>query len=172
MIPWFSRQNSRSHGVRRRIGEAGLTVEGAMVFLIMIAIVGAGWWLIWKYSASTEEEARAYADRSVQRLAFAHDPRYLASNLSDTALPGFPLSQQQWIMTCLTKLGVPVEPAKITGSVSHTSISDDKDPTARFDARLIYPKSEAHIYLDVACRHGRWQIDSFAAQWKDTPASP
>lgn len=143
-----------------------------MVLLITITTVIVCGWLIWKYSASTEEEARAYVDRSVHRLAFAHDPNYLATNLSATALPDYPLSHQQWIMSCLTKLGVPVESAKITGSVSHNSISDAQDPEGHFKARLIYPKSEAYIYLDVACRHGRWQIDSFAAQWKDKPASP
>lgn len=172
MFPWFSQQSSRSLGVRRRSAEAALTGEGTLVLLITITIVIVGGWLIWQYSTSTEEEARAYADRSIQRLAFAHDANYLATNLSATALPGYPPTQQQYIMAHLTKLGVPVAPVKITGSVSHSSISDAQDPEARFKAHLIYPTVEAHVYLDVACRHGRWQIDSFAAEWHDKPASP
>lgn len=155
---------------QRKAGEAALTGENTLLFIIAGTIVLLCCWLAWQYSASTDDEARTYAARALERLAVAHDASYFAANLSPVARPGYPASQQKYVMASLTSLGVPVGPIKLEGAVTFGSDPGAQDPKGHFESHIIYPVADARIYLDVARRGGFWQIDSFALEWQNKPA--
>jgi hypothetical protein len=154
----------------RRAGEVALTGESTLLLIIASAIVILCGWLAWRYSVSTEDEARAYAARTLDRLAFAHDANYLAANLSQLAPPGYPVRQQKFVIGSLTKLGVPVTPIKLKGTMTFGSAPDDQDPKGHFESHVIYPAADARLYLDVTRHNGVWRIDLFSFGWQDKPA--
>lgn len=155
------------HSQHSRIGEAALTGESTLLLVIASTIVILCGWLAWQYTSSTEDEARVYAARTLDRLVFAHDAKYLAANLSTVALPGYPASQQRYAIACLTKLGVPVAPLKLEGAVTFSSDPGARDPKGHFESHVVYPAADARFYLDVARRHGVWRIDLFSFGWQD-----
>ncbi len=132
-----------------KCGEAALTGEGTLLLIIGCAVVILFGWLALAGIESTEERARAYANRSLQRLLFAHDGAYFASNLSVKARPGYPPNNQKYLISSLTKLGVPTAPLKIDGAVAYGSEPGAHDPTGRYDARAVYPSADAQFHIDV-----------------------
>jgi hypothetical protein len=154
----------------RRNNERALSGEGSLVLIIVAAIIGICGWFVWQYYKSTEEDARAYAEHSLHQLLFVHDAHYFDANLSATARPGYPPSQQRYILFQLTKLGVPVGPARLDGTVSYNSGQRSEDAQGHFIARVVYPAADAHAYIDIVRRNDRWRIDSFTCQWENKPA--
>ncbi len=152
--------------------ERGLTGSGILMLIVGTALVLLCGWLASSDSSAMEEESRAYARHSIERLAFAHDAQYLAANLSPAARPLYPADRQRYAFACLTKLGVPSGPVKLEGTLSRGTEPGDHDPRASFSSHVRYPKADAHFYLNVACRHGQWQIDYFAFDWQDNAGAP
>ena len=141
-----------------------------MLLIIVSAILLACGWVAWRYYRSDEDEARSYAQRTVARLAIAHDAHYLSTNLSPAALPGYPASRRQLIMSSLTKLGVPTGPIKLVSAASPARDPDIPGPIARFRTRLTYPTADARMFLEVSRWHGNWRIELLALEWKGRPS--
>lgn len=148
-------------------GEAALTGEGTLLLIIGCAVVIFFGWLALDGIESTEEGARAYADRCFQQLLFAHDGAYFASNLSAKARPGYPPNNQKYLISSLTKLGVPSAPLKMEGAISYGSEPGAHDPIGRYDARAVYPSADAQFHLEVTRRQGHWRIDFLSANWQE-----
>ena len=154
-----------------RRGEAALTSDGILLLIIGCAVVAGLWWLGLHDAVGTEHEARAYADRTLHRLLFAHDAAYFASNLSALGRENYPRQQRDYIIYELTKLGTPSAPPQLDGSFDYVSDEAEHFPRGRYEASANYPTVTARFYLTVARHLGRWQIDYFAAAWKNKPAS-
>jgi hypothetical protein len=170
--PAFLFAHGKERGLRcRKVAETALTGEGILLLVIATAIVLVFVWLVWRYTKSTQEDARSYAERTMQRLLYEHDAKYFATNLGPKGLPGYPLNHQKYAIASLTKLGVPTAPVKLTGSVSYGSDPGAHDPRARFTSHVVYPAADARFYLDIARRNGLWQIDLFSFGWQDKPSS-
>lgn len=156
--------------IRARSALRAEASDGAMLLIIASTILLVCGWVAWRSYRSNEDEARAYAERTVARLAIAHDAHYFTTNLSAAALPGYPTSRRQLIMSSLTKLGVPRAPIKLVGAASPEKDPNIPGPITRFTTRLTYPTADARIFLEVARWHGHWRIELLALEWKDRPS--
>ncbi len=153
-----------------RFREAGLTGEAVLVLIIGFAVVVFFGCIAIDEIVSTEDAARAYAEQSYHRLLFAHDAAYLANNIGLRARAEFPPYNQRYLITSLTKLGVPKAPPKIEGEVIDDSESGTHDPVGRYDAYAIYPATTARFHLQVRQSQGRWRIDYLSANWQNKEA--
>jgi hypothetical protein len=162
------------HAPDRRRKEAGLTSDAVVVLLIGAAVVATIAWFAFRDAQGTENEARAYAERTLHRLCFAHDAGYFGANLSARGHSGYPESQQRLIIYELTHLGVPTAPLQISGTFSYGDSEGEHHPEAHYEATTSYANADAHFYLDISRQVGGWRIDYFTASWKDktAPAAP
>lgn len=162
------------HAPGRRRQEAGLTSDGVVLLLIATAVVAFIVWFALRDARGTEEEARAYAERTFHRLCFAHDAAYFAANLSARGQSGYPASQQRLIIDELTQLGAPVTPLQITGTFSYGDSEGEHHPEAHDEATTAYAHSDAQFYLDISRHVDHWRIDYLTASWrnKNAPVAP
>ncbi len=151
----------------RRSAEAALTGDATLLLIIASTIVLACGWVAWRYYESEEDQARAYAQRTVERLVVAHDLNYFSTNLSSAARPGYPPNRRRFIISSLTKLGVPTGPIKLVASAARDNDPNVPGPITRFTSRLTYPAADARIFLEVARWHGHWRIELLALEWKE-----
>ncbi len=165
-LPKFPRPRERRQ--RRTSSETALTSDGTLLLIIATTIVLACAWVGWHYYESDEDEARAYAGRTIERLAITHDLHYLTTNLSSAAMPGYPTSRRQLIISSLTKLGVPTGPINPVASTLRDKDPGIPGPIMRFTTHLAYPAADARLFLEVARWHGSWRIELLALEWKDT----
>lgn len=154
-----------------KAGEAALTGEGTLLLIIAGAVMILCGWLALRGAEATDEQARAYAERTLHQLLLAHDAAYFAANLSPRARGQYPPSQQRYIISSLTNLGIPSSPVKVEGDISYGSDPGAQDPTGRFQASVVYPTVEARFYIDVARRQGLGRIDYFSASSNNRPDS-
>jgi hypothetical protein len=141
--------------------------EAILPVIIVFALLAIVGWLAVAYLQSTDEEAREYAQYTMQRLLFSHDAKYFAANLSERARPGYPLSQQRLIIADLTSLGTPSAPIKLVEEPAQSSTY----PVVHFSSRVTYPRTHAYFGLTVARPNGRWQIDFIGFDWEH-PSQP
>jgi hypothetical protein len=128
------------------------------VLIIVIALIGIGFWLLFNYRNNTRNEGRAFGKEVIQRLAIQHDANFLASSLGPQAKLDLPPLAQQDLIAKLQQLGAPVGPPNVQGDI--TFQSQFFEPRGLFTAQLNYPA--AAMRMDVAISHpvGRWQIDT------------
>ncbi|HEY2801129.1 MAG TPA: hypothetical protein VGI85_11070 [Chthoniobacterales bacterium] len=136
---------------------SGVTSDGALVLLIGLAIVGVIAWLALSYSESTGEDAHAFAEQTIRRLVLAHPFCSGAAAIYNSSL---------------TNLGTPTQPYKVEGEVSYGSDPGKQDPEGHFRAHLLYPSAQADLYLGIARREGRWQIDGIDLYWMNNQPLP
>jgi hypothetical protein len=158
----------RSPGLRprRKVGEAGFSVESIMPIVVGVIVIGVLAYFGWTYLHSTDQEGRDFAEQSVQRLLFRHDADYLEKNLNPKVRPRFPLLERQDLMKDLTKLGAPIKPVKLQGTVGLSSSGGTQDPEGRFEAPVDFRAVQARLHLNVIRHSGRWWIDLIAFDWK------
>jgi len=145
---------SQNHYVTRESGQ----IFG--VFIIVIALLGVGLWMLFAYKRSTQKEGREFGNQAIQSLAVQHDPAFLASRLGPAARLDFPPSAQQELISKLQQLGTPVGPIDLKGDI--TFQSQFFEPRGFFTAHVNYPTRGARIELATSHPVGRWQIDTLA----------
>ncbi|HAF03815.1 MAG TPA: hypothetical protein DCO65_08465 [Spartobacteria bacterium] len=145
---------SQNHYVTRESGQ----IFG--VFIIVIALLGVGLWMLFAYKRSTQKEGREFGNQAIQSLAVQHDPAFLASRLGPAARLDFPPSAQQELISKLQQLGTPVGPIDLKGDI--TFQSQFFEPRGFFTAHVNYPTRGARIELGTSHPVGRWQIDTLA----------
>jgi hypothetical protein len=128
------------------------------VLIIVIALIGVGFWLLFSYKNSTRNEGRAFGRQVIERLVVNHDANFLASSLGPQAKLDLSPLMQQDLMAKLQQLGAPVGPLNVEGDI--TFQSQFFEPRGLFTAQLNYPTGA--MRMDVAISHpvGRWQIDT------------
>src|SRR5258708_3487291 len=79
--------------------------------------------LTWLYSQkqAMDLEGRAFGRETIQRLAVNHDVNFFANNLGPQGRLDYPPSQQQYIVSKFTELGVPAQPIKIDENMTWES---------------------------------------------------
>jgi len=138
--------------------------QGLVILIILVALVGGGFWYLYNNKRTMDQEARAFAREVVQRLATNHDAAFLAERLGPAARTENPPSQQQMIMMKFTQLGVPAQPVKMDETV--TFESHFFMPQGYFVAHMNYPGQAATLEFGVSHPVSRWQIDSFNLKWE------
>jgi len=145
---------SQNHYVTRESGQ----IFG--VFIIVIALLGVGLWMLFAYKRSTQKEGREFGNQAIQSLAVQHDPAFLASRLGPAARLDLPPSAQQELISRLQQLGTPVGPIDLKGDIKFQS--QFFEPRGFFTAHVNYPTRGARIELGTSHPVGRWQIDTLA----------
>jgi hypothetical protein len=128
------------------------------VLIIVVVVIGAGFWLLFSYRNSTRTEGIAFGRQVVERLAIHHDANFLAASLGPQAKLDLSPMMQQDLMAKLQQLGTPIGPLSVQGDV--TFQSQFFEPHGIFTAQLNYPSGGMRMDLAISHPVGRWQIDT------------
>lgn len=137
--------------------------EGLVVVIILLAIIGAGVWWLFSTKQTSDKEARAFGRDMIQHLAVQHDKAFFARNLGPQAKMDYPPTQQDYLISKLTEMGVPAQPIQIDENV--TFESQFFEPRGFFVAHLNYPAQPATMELAISHPVGKWQVDNLTVTW-------
>ena len=132
--------------------------QGLVVVIIFLALVGGGFWWLYSHKQAMDLEGRAFGREMIQRVAVNHDLAFFTNNLGPQARLDYPPSQQQFILSKFTELGVPAQPIKIEENM--TWESHFFDPKGFFTAHLNYPAQGATIQIAISHPVSKWQLDN------------
>jgi hypothetical protein len=152
--------------IRKQIGKpqrASMRGGSLLAVFILLAVVGAGLFGLNRHKEALEREAQVYADETAERLLFAHDPTYLAKNLSGAAALDFPPSRQDILIARLIEAREPARPITFEGDVKFDSYFFN--PSAKLRARLLFAGGPGVLTLNISHPGDRWQIDTIAVSW-------
>ncbi len=131
-----------------------------VVLIIMLGLVGAGFWWLYSNKEAMAKEGKAFAKDAAQRIVVQHDINFFGSYLSPQARVNLPVSAQQEFINEIARHGAPVSPVDLQGDI--TFQSQFFEPRGSFHARINYPASGAEFNLTISHPVGRWQIDDIA----------
>jgi hypothetical protein len=137
---------------------SGGSGQGLVVVIIFLALVGGGLWWLYAHKRAMDLEGRAFGREMIQRLAVSHDLAFFTNNLGPQARLDYPPSQQQFILSKFTELGVPAQPIKIEENM--TWESHFFEPKGFFTAHLNYPAQGATIQIAISHPVSKWQLDN------------
>jgi hypothetical protein len=140
--------------------------QGLVVVIIFLALVGGGAWWLYSHKRAMDLEGRAFGKEMIQRMAVQHDLNFFASNLGPQAKLDYPPSQQQYIVSKFTELGVPAQPIKIEENM--TWESHFFEPKGYFTAHLNYAAQGATVQIAISHPVGKWQLDNLTLSF-DAP---
>jgi hypothetical protein len=138
--------------------------QGLVVVIILLALIGGGYWWLNSHKQAMDREGRAFGKEMIQRLAVQHDVNFFASNLGPQAKLDYPPSQQQYILSKFTELGVPAQPIKIEENM--TWESHFFEPKGYFTAHLNYPGQGATAQIAISHPVSKWQLDNLTLSWE------
>jgi hypothetical protein len=143
--------------------------EGALALIIIVAalILGALWFLFSSRNDG-QNNARAFADEVVQRVAVNYDEKYLHVHLSPEGQTKYLQSFRERMLQNLRSFGQVKQPIPVKGDIQFHSYFFE--PVGTFRAELVYPTMTA--YLDLAISRGMtvWQVDEINLTWNPPPA--
>jgi hypothetical protein len=128
-----------------------------VVLIIILAIIGGGFWYLFSNKKTMDREARTFGRQMIEALTVRHDVNYFANNLSPQMRLDYPPSQQQSVISQFQQMGAPQQPIKIDETV--TFESHFFTPRGHFTAHLFYPTQAATLDMDVSHPVGKWQLD-------------
>jgi hypothetical protein len=131
--------------------------QGLVVVIILLAIIGAGFWYLFNSKKTMDREARAFGREMIERLVVRHDQNFFA-DVSPQMRLDYPPLRQKDVIDQVTQLGVPQQPINIEEIVTFQSTFFS--PHGHFTAHLFYPTSAGTIELDVSHPVGKWQVDN------------
>jgi len=134
-----------------------------MAVLVLLAVVGAALFGLNRHKQAMEQEARAYATETAERLLFAHDATYLAKNLSGAAALDFPPSRQDALISRMIEAREPARPITFEGDVKFESYFFS--PSAELRAHLLFAAGPGTLNLNISHPGDRWQIDLISITW-------
>lgn len=137
--------------------------QGLVVVIIFLALIGGGAWWLFSHKQAMDREGRAFGKTMIQQLAVNHDKSFFTNNLSPQARLDYPPSQQDYIVSKFTELGVPAQPIKIDETM--TWESHFFEPKGYFTAHLNYPGQGATVQIAISHPVGKWQLDNLTLGW-------
>lgn len=138
-----------------------------LFLLIVLALIGAGIYMMFDFRKSREAEAREFGKEVVQRLAVEHDLKYLHLIVPVEHRPEFTPGREESFIETFKSLGVPQPGWHLEGDVSFENYFFARK--AIFKAMLTYPERHATISLNISCPRGPWQLNSLGITWERTP---
>ena len=131
--------------------------------LILLAVLGAGFFGLNRHKQALKQQAHAYATETAERLLFAHDTTYLPKNLSGDATLDFPPSRQDALIARMVEAGQPARPITFEGDVRFASYFFN--PSAEFRSHLLFAAGPGTFTLNISHPGERWQIDAISLSW-------
>ncbi len=153
-----SKSNCSSRQIRPSANRSGESGQGLVVLIIILAIIGVGFWFLFSNKKTMEREANEFGKEMITALTVKHDLRFFVDHLSPQMRLDYPPSQQEYIISQFQQLGAPQQPIKIDSTV--TFESQFFSPTGHFTAHLFYPTQAATLDIDVSHPVGKWQLDN------------
>ena len=134
------------------------------ILIIVLAIIGGGFWALHAYKKKTERDGKLFAEEAITRLAVHYDNAYFAAQLGREARLEYPPARQANFLLKFRELGLPLQPIPIEGSV--TFKSGFFEPFGLFRGKLQYPSRPGEIEIGVSHPANRWQIDTIDIKWE------
>src|SRR4029453_9897447 len=142
-----------------------------VLLIIVLALLGGAWWWLNSNKENAAKEGTGFAKEAFQKIAVQHDANFFNSRLSPQARTNFPASAQQEFMNEIVRLGAPVRPVDVQGTIEFNS--QFFEPHGSFHGRIYYPARYADMDLTISHPVGRWQIDEIAfVPQREEPAAP
>lgn len=141
--------------------------QAIVLVLIVLAILGGGYWFLQKSKREREKEAQDFARNTANRLALNFDQKFLDLHLSPEAKLRYPPSFRDRLISYLRGLGAPSRAIELTGTVTFTN--QFFEPHGQFRAHLQYPDRSAEVDLAVSSPQALWQIDDINVTWTVVP---
>ncbi len=132
--------------------------EGLVVVIILFVILALGTYWLYHNKWTMDREARAFGREMIERVAVNHDLAFFRDHLSPQARLDNPPSQQEFIISKFTELGVPQQPIKIDENVIFQK--NFFSPQGYFTAHLFYPTQELTVEIAISHPVGKWQLDN------------
>ena len=142
--------------------------EGLAIWLIVLAILGAGVWFLYASRADNEKNARAFASEVTQKVVVKRDEKFLEQHLSPQARSMYSLMWRNRMFTYLREFGPLAKPLETKGKVLFTS--QFFEPRGTFRTELVYPTLTASFDVTVAKGMTNWQIEEINLVWNPPPA--
>jgi hypothetical protein len=152
----------------RRLTRLRETSEGLVLVIVILAILGGGFWYVTSSRRQTEKEGLQYAREVAEHVVLQRDARFIDLNLSPRAQVDMPPSFRERILTQIRESGAPDKQINITGKVTFTSYFFE--PKGSFRAQVNFPTAPAYLDMGISPSHGPWQIDALNLTW--TPTNP
>lgn len=147
----------------RRIARVHASGQVLFVVIIVLALLGGGYWFLNSARRNTEKEAWAFARQVAERIVLQQDQRFVELNLSSRAKLEFPPSYRMRLIENVRNLGTPDRDIRLTGKVKFESYFFE--PKGVFRAQINYPAMPAYLDMAVSPSRGPWQIDALNITW-------
>ncbi len=161
---WMRSPRNSAAAVRRENGSV------IILILVVLAALGAGWYLLRSSRDKTQKGGRAFADEVAQRVVLQRDTKFLARALSQKAQMQYPPSFQMRLMDYVREPGVPSPQYKMKGEVLFTD--QFFDPNGTFIAEFAYPTGPAFFEIHISHPAALWQIDDINWTWQRPTPTP
>jgi hypothetical protein len=142
--------------------------EGLVLVIVILAILGGGYWYLLSTRRNSEQEAWNYAREVAEHVALQRDARFVDLNLSARAQVEMPPSSRERILNKLGELGAPDKRINLTGHVDFSS--HFFDPKGSFRAQINFPASAVYLDMSISPSRGPWQIDALTVTWNQGPS--
>jgi hypothetical protein len=135
-----------------------------VLLLILLAILGGGYWYLSSGRTTKEQEARDFAKEVAERVVLRGDTRILDTALSLEARRQYPPSWRDRMYERIREQGAPKSDMRVSGDVtfSHHFF----EPLGRFKAEVDYVDGPAYLQLNVSQHGVLWQVDYLNWIWQ------
>ncbi len=134
-----------------------------VLLVILLAIMGGGYWYMNQSKQANEKAARAFAQEAATRIVMQQDDRFLAFAIAPESQITYPPSWRYRLFSRLHDLGAPAPPIELDGRVTFTS--GFFEPRGDFHAKINFPEGPAFLDLQVSHPRALWQIDAINLIW-------
>ena len=145
---------------RRHFSTSGQVL---VLLIILLAILGGGFWYMTQSKQANEKAARAFAQDAATRILLQHDDRFLAFSLAPEVQVTYPPSWRYRLFTRLQEMGAPTSNIELNGGVTFTS--GFFEPKGDFHAKLNFADGPASLDLQISHPRALWQIDAINFTW-------
>ncbi|HEV3408852.1 MAG TPA: hypothetical protein VG095_01040 [Chthoniobacterales bacterium] len=141
-----------------------------VLLLVVLAVLGGGYWFLKSYRDMREKEAWEFANRAADRIVLKRDSRFLDFNLTQRAQMNYPPSWRARMMHWVADVGTPSPQFQMKGDVTFKNYFFE--PSGRFVAQFNYPTGPAYLELHISHPGALWVIDDLNWTWPPQPPPP
>ncbi|MFN2477157.1 MAG: hypothetical protein ABR526_12560 [Chthoniobacterales bacterium] len=138
-----------------------------VLIVIVLAILGGGYWMLLSARQKTEQDAQSFAREAAERLILQQDMRFLNQTLTQHAQVLYPPSWRERFFGYVRDLGPVQSDLAVYGRVDF--VSEFFQPTGVFHADFQAATGPASVELHFTRPASRWEIDAVNLNWSAPP---